>query len=79
MWMNDDEMVRQVRESFKTMTSEEANEIIEEMIRDGVLDRDGKVLLSARVPDGLPDWARPANGHATTTEPKKPKRVRSKK
>lgn len=72
-----DEDIKSIRYRLQNLTDEESNAIWEKMIRDGIIDREGKVLV--RMPEGPPDWAKPANGHATTTEPKKPKRPRSKK
>jgi hypothetical protein len=69
---NEDELLRRVRESFRTMTDEESDAIWEEMIRDGIIDRDGKVLV--RMPEGPPEWARStSNGKPTNAATKRPK------
>lgn len=59
--MLDERTIQRIKDSFRTMTDEEHDEIIEEMIRDGIMDRDGNVLV--RMPEKPPDWLTKANGH----------------
>ena len=75
MIVNHDDWVRKVKQAFeRPLTVEEDDAIWDAMVRDGIIDNDGKVLV--RMPEELPEWAKPANGHATIAEPKKPKRRR---
>jgi hypothetical protein len=69
--------VEDLRGAFLNMSDEEHDEIIEEMIRDGIIDRDGNVLK--RFPEP-PDWLTQANGRpATEPEPEKPVKPKSKR
>ena len=74
MISSQDEWIRSVKESFVDITEEESDAIWEELVRDGIIDRDGKVLV--RMPEGPPDWAKPGNGHSGAAVPKKAKRRR---
>lgn len=75
MIVNHDEWVRKVKRAFETpLTEEEDDAIWEAMVRKGIIDNDGKVLV--RMPEGPPDWMKPTNSHASVAEPKKPKRRR---
>jgi hypothetical protein len=65
--------VSELREAIRNMTDREHEEIIAEMVADGILDGDGNVLVSARVPDP-PDWLTGKNGHARSDAPAKPKK-----
>ena len=70
-----DEDFRKVKESIRNMTDERFDEIMEELIRDGIMDRDGNVLV--RMPEGPPEWARPADEHPpAATKNGKPSRKR---
>jgi hypothetical protein len=66
--MLDDQTIQRIKDSFRTMTDEEHDEIIEEMIRDGILDREGNVLK--RFPEP-PDWLTQANGQPAPAETRK--------
>jgi hypothetical protein len=48
-------------EHFLNMTDEEHEAIMEELIRDGIMDREGNVLV--RMPEGPPAWLTQSNGH----------------
>jgi len=69
-----DEDYRLYREHLRTMTDAEFDEIMEELIRDGIMDREGNVLV--RMPEGPPEWARPANEQPAATKNGKPSRKR---
>jgi hypothetical protein len=58
------------------MSDEESDEIFEEMIRDGIMDREGHVLV--RMPEGPPEWARPANGQPAESKSEKARRPRKR-
>jgi hypothetical protein len=62
-----DEQRRQLIESFRNQTDEEADAIWEEMVRDGIIDKDGNVLKKIPEP---PDWLLEAsrNGRAPKAE-----------
>ena len=64
--MLDAETIERVKEGFRTMTDKEHDAIIEEMIHDGIMDREGNVLV--RMPEAPPAWLTQSNGHVV--EPK---------
>jgi hypothetical protein len=81
MAMTDDQR-RQIIEGLRNQTDEEADAIWDEMVRDGIIDRDGNVLKKIPEP---PDWLLEAsrNGQARKAEPsaepaKKARRARKR-
>ena len=66
--MDDRLRIEEMRGVFLNMTAEEHEEIIAEMVRDGIIDEDGNVLKKIPEP---PDWLLEAsrNGHAPAPEP----------
>lgn len=68
--------VDELREAIRKMTDEEFDEIIAEMVADGILDEDGNVLK--KFPPPLPDWITETNGHAGQGAPS-PETARDKK
>jgi hypothetical protein len=80
--MKSKSLAEEMRGIFDNVTDAEHDAIIDEMIRDGIIDRDGNVLKKIPEP---PDWLLEAsrNGHArktdTPAEPaKKAKRSRKR-
>jgi hypothetical protein len=71
--LTDDE-IQKVKDHLRNMTDAEFDEIMEELIRDGIMDRDGNVLV--RMPEGPPEWARPANEVPDATKNGKPEKKR---
>jgi len=70
---------RKIIESLRNQTDEEGDAIWAEMVRDGIIDEDGKVLK--RIPEP-PDWLTGRNGQTPkatplATPPKKAKRKRA--
>ena len=66
----DDKTIRRIKDSFRTMTDEEHDEIMAERVRDGIMDEEGNVLK--RMPDP-PEWLTQANGRTKLApEPAKP-------
>jgi len=63
--------VEELREAIRNMTDKEHEEIIAEMVADGILDEDGNVLVSARIPEP-PDWLTGRNGKPKNGEAAKP-------
>jgi hypothetical protein len=66
----------ELRGIFRNMTSEESDEIIAAMIRDGILDADGNVLK--RFPEP-PDWLTQGNGRPAPSKPEKPAKPTKKR
>jgi len=66
--------VEDLKGIFANMTDEEHNAVMEELIRDGIMDREGNVLV--RMPEGPPEWAQPANEQPAATKNGKPSRKR---
>lgn len=63
--------VDELREATRTITDEEHEEIIAEMVAEGILDEDGNVLK--RFPE--PPWLAEDNGHVKNgAAPGKPKK-----
>jgi hypothetical protein len=74
--------IEELRDAFRNMTDEEHDEIMAELVREGIMDEDGNVLK--RFPEP-PDWLLEAsrNGEAPKEEPpvkpaKKSKRSRKR-
>ena len=68
--------VEELKGAFLNMTDERHDEIIAEMVKDGIIDADGNVLK--RIPEP-PDWLTGRNGHAASeASTKKSKRPRTK-
>ena len=61
--------VEELKGAFLNMTAEEHEEIIAEMVRDGIIDEDGNVLKKIPEP---PDWLTGRNGHPKPDPPAKP-------
>ncbi|HKB04635.1 MAG TPA: hypothetical protein VKD90_20595 [Gemmataceae bacterium] len=69
MILNEDEMIRKVIEGLRTMTDEEHDAIMAELVRKGIMDEDGNVLK--RFPEP-PEWLTQANGRPKSNpEPEK--------
>lgn len=60
--------VEELKGAFLNMTDEEHEEIIAEMVRDGIIDEDGNVLKKIPEP---PDWLTGRNGHPKADPPVK--------
>jgi hypothetical protein len=73
--MLDAETIKRIKEGFRTMTDAEHDAIMEELIRDGIMDHDGNVLV--RMPEAPPAWLTQGNGHVAKPEPK-PKKSRKR-
>ena len=66
--MDDRLRIEEMRGVFLNMTAEEHEEIIAEMVRDGIIDEDGNVLKKIPEP---PDWLTGRNGHPKAAPPAK--------
>ena len=67
--------VEGMAEAFRNMTDEEHDAIMEELIADGIMDREGNVLV--RMPEKPPDWLTQSNGHVAKLK-SKPKKARKR-
>jgi hypothetical protein len=74
--MLDEETIERIKESFRTMTDEEHDAIMAELVRKGIMDEEGNVLKKMPEP---PDWLTQANGRTKSAKPaKSPKRSRKR-
>jgi hypothetical protein len=67
--MHDDEWTREIRESFRDVTDEEDDAAWDAMVRNGIIDENGKVLKKIPEP---PDWLTGRNSQAKADQPPKP-------
>ena len=68
--MLSDAEINRIKDSFRTMTDEEHDAIMDEMVREGIIDEEGNVLK--RLPEP-PDWLTQANGRTKPeAKPEKP-------
>jgi hypothetical protein len=72
----DDQTIQRIKDSFRTMTDEEHEEIMAELVREGIMDEEGNVLKKMPEP---PDWLTQADGRTKSARPaKSPKRPRKR-
>ena len=62
-------LAEEMLEALRTATDEEDDAVLEQMVRDGIIDRDGNVLKKIPEP---PDWLLEASRNGRGKKPAKP-------